>query len=414
MYRLANLGLAGLMAPVLLLAALLHRVLLRRNLRPALLCGVTPIITIREIATAARANGLLATTAVRGLYPIHRREDFDLLLDELAPKWFAKVPRPVREILVDYRSFLWAVRRFTVFITFFDGRLLMRTPLRHLEFQLLRIAGIRTIVLGYGSDVQVADRIKSPAYRQRLTETYPDNVRRQHSIAREVDYTCKHANLVIGGVDWIDSLPFANVIHAAPFFVDTDRWRPADPGSTQKNTNHGQAIRVGHAPNHRAIKGTDMLVEAIDILLAEGVAIELVLLEGLPNVELPAIFASLDIFAEQFIVGWYGLTAVEAMSCGLPVLAYLREDLKSFYDARSFSAECPIVNTTTIDLADQLRALAADEPRRRELGRSGREYVERYHSAVALQTFVALLLREVEEAHPSISWVGDGDNSTHP
>jgi glycosyltransferase involved in cell wall biosynthesis len=107
------------------------------------------------------------------------------------------------------------------------------------------------------------------------------------------------------------------------------------------------------------------------------------------------LFATLDMFAEQFVVGWYGLTAVEAMSCGLPVLAYLRSDLRALYDRTSFSASCPIVCATPESLVEQLDELFHDAQRRRSLGIAGRDYVQRYHSTDALAGFFTELMERL-------------------
>lgn len=39
-------------------------------------------------------------------------------------------------------------------------------------------------------------------------------------------------------------------------------------------------IVVGHMPNHRGVKGTEFLIDAIERLKSEGVKVELLLIEG--------------------------------------------------------------------------------------------------------------------------------------
>ena len=99
----------------------------------------------------------------------------------------------------------------------------------------------------------------------------------------------------------------------AHFSIDTDKWKP---NSSYKNN----TLKVLHAPNHRKIKGTEFFISAINELKSEGYPIELILLEKVSNEEIKKIMSSVDIVADQLIVGWYAMFALEAMSMEKPVL----------------------------------------------------------------------------------------------
>lgn len=375
---LANRLLAALVAPILVVAAVAAR-LMRPAPKRRMMLGVTPIITIREMAKAMQASGWEATTVVRNVYSIHRREDFDVVAEELVPKAVRRLRyAPLVQVLTDYRTFIWALRRFDVFFTFFDGRIMMRTPLRRLELQLLNLAGKHSIVMGYGSDVQSLAKIASNQFRERLAAEYPRTAEDDRAIEAEVAYCCRHADVVINGVDWIDFVERRDLLVAAPFFVDTDVFRPSE------RTRRPGPIRVGHSPNHRLIKGTDVIEAAVAQLRDEGLEVEFVVIEGVPNTEMPDLLNEIDVFAEQFIIGWYGLSAVEAMSCGVPVMAYLRPDLKALYDNTAGTVKCPVVNCAPGDLVVELRRLITDPDLRRDLGVRGRTYAIESHSTAAL------------------------------
>ena len=138
---------------------------------------------------------------------------------------------------------------------------------------------------------------------------------------------------------------------------------------------------VAHAPTDRVIKGTKHVIEAVDSLRAEGVPIRLDLVEGVTrDVALERLGAA-DLLIDQLMLGWYGTVAVEAMALGRPVLSYIREDQP---EDNPFGAELPIVRTTPATLVDDLRALASDRGRLRELGVAGRAFVEQHHDPVAI------------------------------
>jgi glycosyltransferase involved in cell wall biosynthesis len=159
---------------------------------------------------------------------------------------------------------------------------------------------------------------------------------------------------------------------------------------------------VLHAPNHRAIKGTEHLLAAIRDLQAEGLRIRLELLEKRSNEEVRETMRSSDIVVEQLIAG-YALFGIEGMAAGKPVLSNLswvppemrNEPLE----------ECPIVDAGEATLRENLRALAEDPARRRALGQAGREFVMRYHSLEAMGRDWQTIIDHVWLGTPLPSWL---------
>jgi glycosyltransferase involved in cell wall biosynthesis len=142
-----------------------------------------------------------------------------------------------------------------------------------------------------------------------------------------------------------------------------------------------EEVVVVHAPTDRVIKGTQHVIEAVDALRDEGVAIRLDLVEGVTrDVALERLSAA-DLLVDQLMLGWYGTVAVEAMALGRPVLSYIREDEP---EDNPFGPELPVVRTTPATLIDDLRALAADRDRLRERGVAGRAFVEERHDPVSI------------------------------
>jgi len=142
-----------------------------------------------------------------------------------------------------------------------------------------------------------------------------------------------------------------------------------------------EELVVAHAPTDRVIKGTQHVIEAVDALRDEGLAIRLDLVEGVTrDVALERLTAA-DLLVDQLLLGWYGTVAVEAMALGRPVISHIREDEP---EDNPFGAELPIVRTTPATLIDDLRALSADRDRLPQLSVAGRAFVEEHHDPVSI------------------------------
>jgi glycosyltransferase involved in cell wall biosynthesis len=141
-----------------------------------------------------------------------------------------------------------------------------------------------------------------------------------------------------------------------------------------------------HTPNHRGVKGTEFLIEAVRSLREEGLEVELVLLENVPNENVRESMQEVDILADQFVLPGYGLNAVEGMATGLPVICNLEnETYTRLFRRYSYLDECPLVSASAETIKETLEVLVTNPRLREELGQAGREYVEKYHSFAATQ-----------------------------
>ena len=102
-----------------------------------------------------------------------------------------------------------------------------------------------------------------------------------------------------------------------------------------------------------------------------------------------------DCVLDQFTIGYYGATALEAMACEVPVLMRIE---KAQYDALCDGGAPPVLNAdSSAQVADSLSRLAANDAGRRQLGRDARAWFVRNHGASAWGPTLMALLRLAAE-----------------
>lgn len=160
--------------------------------------------------------------------------------------------------------------------------------------------------------------------------------------------------------------------------ISLDEWSPV---YTQLER---RPLRIGHAPSHRKVKGTGLILEALEQLAAEGHEYELELVEGLPNDQARQKYEQIDVLIDQLHAGWYGGLAVEAMALGKPVMVYIRDEDLQFIPPE-MKADLPVLRVTMETVKDDLRRLM-QMPRDElhALAQRSRRYVERWHDPLRI------------------------------
>jgi hypothetical protein len=333
-----------------------------RGRKPDVLWAPLPIINIRYSSLADRLFGYRSDTLVYKVYRINARGDFDHSLDRI-------YSIPVLGSTVPYAAFLWTGLRYDVFGFFFVGGLLAATPWWRIELPLLRLAGKKTIVYPYGQDARLPSLTRQEGGWNAYTDVPVGAEDADERVVRaRLAVFGRWVNVMLGCADIAEHLPRVDGMFLYP--IDTARWRPVAAHD------HG-VVRVVHSPNHRHYKGTRFVIGAIEQLRAEGLRVELVLVEGLGNEEARRIYEEADVIADQVLIGAYALLAIEGMALAKPVVCYLNPRFKRFHPEWD---ECPIVSADPDTLVDELRRLIVDGDLRRSLGARGPDYVQRYHS----------------------------------
>jgi hypothetical protein len=246
---------------------------------------------------------------------------------------------------------------------------------------IFRLAGLKTIIIPYGGDGYVYRRIRNLEWWYGLQTSYPQNARQQKSIAKRVDFWAEKADIFLPtSTMTFDGFGRSDYISPSLLAIDTEKW----VGSVNSRPK-SLRIKISHSPNHRGVKGTEVLIEAIENLQAQGVPVDLLLLEGMQNAEIQdQLMNHSDIHFDQLYFDGYAMSAIEAMSCGLPVLGGFNGPARRFFDEFSYTKECPIVSVTSATIESQIRLLVEDANLRFRIGKQSQQYVQKYHSVEAI------------------------------
>ncbi len=266
-------------------------------------------------------------------------------------------------------SFLRHGPRFDLFHFHFGTSFLPR----QLDLPLLKAMGKRLVFHFHGCEVRNRAHMLKTHELAACTECDPFCIPpRQRWLLGRVQ---RHADHVFySTLDLAESVP--NSSHL-PLAIEAARWEQAGlshPPSDSRRDGVQAPVVVAHAPTNRLIKGTRHVEDAVERLRSEFPLLELRLIERRPWAEMPAQLAECDILVDQLFMGWYGLLAIEGMSEGKAVVAYMRPDF-----ARP--PGCPVVSATPATVIEALRSLIRDPARRAELGAHGRQYARREHDA---------------------------------
>jgi glycosyltransferase involved in cell wall biosynthesis len=250
------------------------------------------------------------------------------------------------------------------------------------------------IVSAWGSDVVQRDRRKAQLYPHLLAH------------AAQLTATSHYLAEVLASY-----LRRPRQIEVIPFGVDVERFRPADASPAD--------LRLGTLRHLERIYGIDVLLDSIPIIKAIHPSIRVAIggsgsqqqalerqiarlglsrqatLHGrVPHAQAPAFLQTLRVFVMPSRAESFGVAALEAQACGVPVVATrvggLPEAVAEDVGGLLVPPDDPAA------LAAALLALLDDPQRRAALGRAGREWVrERYDWPTNVAQMLAVYERVV-------------------
>ncbi len=338
-----------------------------RGARPRVVMGPTALVSIKYWSEALRMRGYTARTRVPLVASVNNSDDYDIVRDTL---WGSK-----RLFLLfgHFLSMAWALWRAEVLVCFMDGSFLRWTRFWRLEGPLFRLAGKKLVITPYGSDVAVPGTMK--VLEEVMLEDYPIFLEIGDEIRRRVDYYCEWADLVVSNYHQLGYQPRSDVLWPTILAIDTERWPEAPPGD---GDGRNGPVTVVHAPNHRTIKGTQVLVDAIEELRAEGLDVELDMLEGRQNEEVRLAILAADVAVDQLVAG-YAMFAIEGMSAGKPTVSAMGW-LSPEYMATETMRALPLVDGDRETIKEVLSRLVENPEERKRIGAASRRFALEHHS----------------------------------
>lgn len=365
-----------------LLTVLLFTAMIARLVPKKIDIGLGPLPLINNLyhKKVFEKCGYSAQTYTNQIW--HITSDFDVIgCDHLLK------PIPViNNIVTMLRLTLISLFRYRCNVFYFNGGPLgvyNSVLLWRIEPLLYKIAGVKTIVLAYGSDVQAMSRSNNLIFKDALSQDYPDHKFNHKRIQSKIDLWSNRGDWVVGGCEWVDYMHHWDSLMISHFSIDDEKWNT----DVETNDNQDKPFTVLHAPNHRNIKGTQFIIDAVDSLKQEGLDIQLVLIEKRPNHEVQELIRTSDLIVDQLIVGWYAMFAIEAMAMGKPVVCNLRDDLIELYRYAGFyetAIDNPLIHATTLTIKDVILTYYNDREALQDRGRRGRDYVMKHHSIDAI------------------------------
>jgi len=336
--------------------------------------GPLPLINNVYHKRALQRYGYTARTFTHTVYFITK--EFDHVGEQKSSFLFNRY-------FLDYSMFLHSIRNYRCVYLYFNGASLSFGGhfSWRMEAFLFRLARVKTVVMPYGGDIQDFTRSTNLLFKNAMTGDYPAHRFKRKEIMRKIDQWTLNSDHIISGCDWVEYLYHWDTLMLAHFSIDTELWKPAEivPPELQ---GENRPLRILHAPNHRHQKGSKHFIRAVEELKAEGLNIELVIVQKVPNEEIRRMIGTVDLVADQLIIGWYAMFSLEAMSLGKPVLCYLRKDFEELYIEHGLveAGEIPIVNCSPFTVKERIREWYHRRNELPELGRRSREFVLKHHS----------------------------------
>ncbi len=248
--------------------------------------------------------------------------------------------------------------------------------MQRIELSLLKILGKKIFIQYQGDDARQGDYLLKNyeisignLQNQNYYSLTTDNIKK-----KQIKFFEKYCNKIYAlNPDLLAVLPI-NAMFLPYGHIALEEWE-----FINFNANKSK-LHFAHAPSHRGVKGTELVLNAFENLRKSKYDFDFTLIEGLSNIEAKAVYKNVDIIIDQLYAGWYGGLAVEAMALGKIVLVYIREEDLQFIPEQ-MKNELPFIRTSpsTIE-ADIIHVLKMSKSDLNKISINGRKYVEKWHN----------------------------------
>ncbi len=143
-----------------------------------------------------------------------------------------------------------------------------------------------------------------------------------------------------------------------------------------------ESLIIQHSPSNRSKKGSnDIILPALEELKKEDIDIEIEFLENLSNRECVERKKNGSIFIDQICeTGFYGMSAIESMQFGIPVIAWISENAKEQSKGK-INSDCPvIICRDKEEVKNKIRYYSNNREELERLSKKTKEYADNLHS----------------------------------
>jgi len=334
-------------------------------------------------------HGVETFTAINRLYSV-TEGDCDYAVEDRIPaiEWFRNktVGENIRNLCrSELRNYIWqrALDECDTFMFFYHSF----AP-DHSDFEVLKAKGKRIVTFVCGSDVRW-----KPAMEQEFKSLglfpirYDSNYYQQHTLSGKLQYLRTMERFS----DVILSDRGAMQLALRPYIQN---YVPIDLLRFKNASEQRERPLVIHAPSKQSTKGTQFIIPVLEHLKSEGIAFDYRLVENMPFKEALKLYHEADILVGQLFAPVSGKQERELLACGKVVLSSMRMNY-----APHMAKDCPLVDVDPTTLYERLKSIILDFPRRQQLAKLGRPYIEKYHDVRTLAGNILNLLQNKTSPH---------------
>jgi len=218
---------------------------------------------------------------------------------------------------------------------------------------------------------------------------------------------------IIDGLQYIDQ----QKVYAVPFAIDPEKYKPSSALELrEKYATKDDLLLFCPARQIWREKGNDKMIRAFakflkavpnskfimvawsideenskELVNSLGISDKVSWIKPVPKNQLIQYYNAADVILDQFVLGSWGTSTPEAMSCGKPVLMFYKKN----FIIRAFGEEPPILNSfTEEEIYSNLMRLAQDKDFRIDMGQKSREWIIRTHSSRVVSSRHLQILNE--------------------
>lgn len=341
--------------------------------KPRLIFAGKPISGLVGTALALRNQGYTVLTVANDRNFIREEERFDKFL---YPKPSGFIGMSTLLFALHHIRLFWhAAWRYDVLHGYFNGAMFGAGPLMKAEYKLWKLAGRKLILMPYGSDAFIYADMPDAPWAHTIQQTYPHTQKEDREIADRLSVFSQKADAVVGCL--------VHHIHLPKVTANPLLWYPMeDLGDAPLPSLTGR-IKIAHAPNHRVIKGTNLLIDAVQTLQIRGYDIELNIVEGQPRSVVIEALKTADVVIDQIHAG-YALHALEGMSLGKIVVTGIDLDDPVYAPHKSILETSPLYLTSGVTVLEDLEQIFLERKSWHTRSEAIKLYANKHHSPEAV------------------------------